>query len=137
MTYEWLITVPADTSEANPTTEQKAIHTGVITKCKIFMPKGCHGYVKASICYRQTQLLPFNSKGGVQCNGYEVEAEPYFKIIDPQPKLTLRCWSPDSDYEHDVTFRVTILPEWIASLLPLGKLLSKVMEKIFGWKDNT
>lgn len=132
MLYEWHITVTADTEEASPIEEKVSIHTGVITRIEVFMPPGCHGMVYASVSYRQTALMPFNSKGGVATDGIPVTGSYHHEINDPQPKLTVRGWSPNTGFDHVVTIRVTILPKIVASMIPLMNTILGFLEKMMG-----
>ena len=130
MLYIWHVTIPADTAQKSKIEEKKGVRNGIVIKIDVKFPPGCQGLVYATVSHRLTQLMPFNVTGAARGDDETVSGTVYWELKEPKPELILRGWSPDTSYEHRITFRVTILPKSLASMLPVIELLTKFLQRI-------
>ena len=130
MLYIWHLTVTAGTEEKAPAEEKVTTRSGVITKLEIKFARGCHGLVYATISDSLTQLLPFNAKGGAAADDETVGGAYFWELLKSKPELILRAWSPDATYDHKITFRVNILPQKVATMIPVIDLLTRLLRRM-------
>lgn len=98
------------------------------------MPPGCRGFVYATVSHRLTQLCPFNSDGQIRTNAETVMSRYYWELKEPQPELILKGWAPSAAFDHVVAVRVEILPQRVASMIPVVELLTRLLSRmgVFG-----
>lgn len=131
MGYAWLITIPADTSEEDPVTEELKLHPGVVTRIGCKFPAGCCNLVKVRLTRGGVfPVFPLSTGEWVTGDDEEVSFPYHYDLTDRPFALKFKGCSPDTSYQHKVTVRITVLPRLVASLMPLYLLLEKVVNKL-------
>lgn len=111
MRYVYELTVPADTAKADPAESEALLVTGTIKQIEIAFPPGCAGEVKVVMLDRILQISPANSEMYHAWDDYTERFSMDYPLDDPGPKITLRGWSPDTVYDHKITFRFDVVPK--------------------------
>jgi len=132
MFYAWDITVSAGTLEASPKRERLVISKGVITRIEVKFAPGCHGLVKVRIFHHGSQLVPLTKDSWLTGDDEPIVSEQYFEVDTPKYDLQFVGASPNCDYDHTITVRVTVLPPAVASILSVVKVLEKMYNRLFG-----
>jgi len=128
--WAWDIRIPASTSESAPITQILKLSHGVITRIDLKFPAGCHGYAKVRINRWEFQLVPLNRNEWCTGDDETIPTELYYELTEEPYQLKFIGCSPDADYDHTITVRVSIVPRWAASLIPLVELLTKAFKKL-------
>jgi len=128
----WDITITANTLDKSPKEQTLKLTKGVIVKCDVKFPAGCHGLVKVRLFYHTFQLIPLTKGEYITGDDETVPTETYFELAASPYALTFEGSSPDTTYNHTVTIRVTVVPKAIASIYPLVEWLNNFAKRIFG-----
>jgi hypothetical protein len=131
MLFAWDITVATGTAEASPKSEILKCTAGIITRIELKFPAGCHGLVKVKILRSEFRIVPLSDFGWITGDDETVGSNMYFSLQDIPTELKFVACSPGTTCPHTITVRVTILPEKVASQLPLMDRLGKIL-KYFG-----
>lgn len=102
MWYRGSITIPADTSQAAFVSEDVEVCPGVITKFYRLFPPGCAGQVALQVFWCTRQVFPATPGQYYLGDGSEILGEASIALDEPEYVLTLRGWSPGTDYDHVV-----------------------------------
>ena len=114
------VTIPANTTEAEPKLQTLQISRGVVHQLEVNFPAGCRGYVYLALYHHDKLVWPSNLKAAFRGEGYTIPIKEYFKVSEPPYTLVAYGWSPGSTYDHTITVRVGVLKE--IDLEPLVKL---------------
>lgn len=128
----WDITITANTLDASPKEQALKLTKGVIVRCDIKFPAGCHRMVKIRLLHQTFQLIPLNRGEYITGDDETVPTEPYFELASSPYSLKFEGSSPGTTYAHTITVRVTIVPKAIASMYPLVEWLENFAKRIFG-----
>jgi len=128
--FAWDIKITKNTAETSPKTQHLRLTRGIITQIAVKFPAGCHGLVKVRLFHQEFQLLPLNPDEWLTGDDETVIATYYYKLQEPPIGLKFHGASPGTSYDHTVTVRVTVLPEKVASMLPLVEMLTKLFRRI-------
>lgn len=128
----WDITVTANTLDKTPIEQTLKLTKGVIVRCDVKYPAGCHGLVKARLFYHTFQLIPLNKGEYITGDDETVPTETYFELAAAPYSLKFEGSSPGTTYDHVITVRITIVPKAIASIYPLVEWLENFAKRIFG-----
>jgi len=126
------IVVDANTLEASPKEEKIALSKGVITSIEVKYAAGCHGYVKVRLFYHEGQLIPLSREEWLIGDDEAIPTDTYFEMTSTPYELKFVGISPDSEYAHTVTVRVTVLPKAVASVLEIVRVLERIYNRLFG-----
>jgi len=132
MFFAFDITINANTLEASPKTEELTLSKGVITRIEVKFAAGCHGYVKVRLFYHEGQLIPLSREEWLIGDDEAIPTDTYFEMTSTPYELKFVGISPDSDYAHTVTIRVTVLPKIVASALEVVRVLERIYNRLFG-----
>jgi hypothetical protein len=131
MGYAWDITIPADTEDTEPVKRTLELQSGIITRIGCKFPAGCHGMVKIRITRGGVQnVFPLATDGYITGDDEEAFQTYYFPFEDLKHELYFEGWSPGTTYSHTVTVRITVLPRYVASFLPMMELLTKLLQRM-------
>jgi hypothetical protein len=130
MFYAWDITIPKNTLETDPTIEILKLTKGVLTKVDLKFPSGCHGMVKVRIFRSEFQLIPLSHGEWVTGDGESIPTECYYELEETPVQLKFVGCSPDTDYDHTISVRVTVLPKAVATVMPLIEVLTSFLKRI-------
>jgi len=106
MLYTKTLTVPKNTSTVAPKEATIVVKHPVITKLGVNFPSGCTGMVSVAVFYGKLQIWP--SKKGEWVSGDDVTIwdELFFELPEKETTLTLKGYSPNTSYDHDITFYI-------------------------------
>jgi len=136
MLYTKTLAIPANTPSDSPVETTIMVKHPVITRLGVHFPLGCVGMVKGAVFYGVLQIWP--SKEGEWLKGDDVTIwdEPFFELPEKETTLILKGCSPNTSYDHNVTFYIIALPRvialWMVALSSLVKLLETFFTKLVG-----
>lgn len=132
MLFTWDITVPANTLYSAPITETLKLSAGVITNIGIKFPAGCHGMVGVRLKLTEGQIFPIPRGEWVTGDDEEAESEYHIEFGREMQEVEFEAISPDTDYKHVITVRITVLPSYIAApYAALGDFI-RIMKRLMG-----
>ena len=110
MLYQATITIPKNTTAANPVEQTLVIAKGIITK---FMVRPCAGHVGKAhlvILSHELQIAPSTKNMDLHGDASPIDWEDYYECYQPPFELKLRGWNDSVDYPHSFDVYVSILP---------------------------
>lgn len=110
MLYWYTKSVTADKSESEANDEIFNIDTGVITQWIIIIPAGSVGLLHFQVRYRNVQLMPRNREGNIKGNKILLNIPDSYVIPPTNPVLRIRSWNTDTQFPHEFTVGVNVLP---------------------------
>ena len=128
MFHKWGVTIPKGRTKAQPYEQELTLTKGIIHRVEIGFPAGCRGYVYFVLDHREHQLLPTNPDEAFNGEGYTIVIKEHFPLTAEPYTLIARGWAPDAVWNHTITVRIGILPEWV--LVPL-KGVAAMFKKFF------
>jgi len=132
--YHADVTVPANTPQSSPVTQDLEIDDEVITKIEVLFPLGCNGLVYVAIFYGPYQLWPRPDGAWEHSGGETVSSRMYWEVPERPCKLTIKAWSQDDTYDHTIQVRIEALPKKIAAPHTIfDKLVSLLRRILVGW----
>lgn len=134
MFYDKVLTIPANTLAASPEELELQLTHGVITHVEVEFPPGCHGMVYVYVRRGSHQVWPTNPDSQFASDGRAIVWDDYYELFDDPYVLTVGGYSPDTSYDHEITFRFEVTPQEIAErskvqeglLHNIGRLLGLV-----------
>ena len=130
MFFCWDITIPADTREEEPLIDYLELPKGVITHVDMKFPAGCHGMVKARLFKEALQLVPLSEDEWVTGDDESVPTDTYAELAEYPFKLKYKLCSPDTVYDHTITIRIQVQPEYAVGTVSLTKMLRTALAKL-------
>lgn len=131
MFYRYGVTIPKGKTKAEPYQKELTLTKGIIHRVEIGFPGGCRGYVYLVLDHREHQLLPTNPDEAFNGERYTIVIKEHFPLTSEPYTLIARGWAPDAAYDHTITVRIGILPEWIlVPLVGLGNLFKKFFKLV-------
>ena len=115
MFYEYTLTIPAGTPKATAIELDALVEPGILTRCEVDFPPGCHRLVHISIVEGKFQLFPRNPEEDMKADGYVIPIPTYIPLRRGHNQLKLRGWSPLTIYSHNIVVRLIVEPVEIAS----------------------
>jgi len=129
------VTVPANTSQTDPKEETVKIEEEVIVSIECHFPPGCRGMVYTACYYGEEQLFPRPYGSYLHGDGETIKWSEYYELPESPCILTVRGWSPGTNYDHTVTWRINALPRkyafWWVNVSKLLSFISRVFT-VFG-----
>ena len=129
------LTVPKDTSQTNPEEETVKIEEEVIVSIECHFPPGCRGMVYTACYYGEEQLFPRPYGSYLHGDGETIRWSEYYELPHTPCVLTIRGWSPGTNYDHTITWRINALPRkyafWWVNISRLLSFISRVFT-VFG-----
>ncbi|GAI65891.1 unnamed protein product [marine sediment metagenome] len=110
MLFETSITIPKNTTQADPEIEVLKIAHGIITKVMVRPRPGHAALAHCVILHHEHQIAP--STEGMDFHGdtFPIDWEEYYESYQPPYELKLKGWNDDDTYEHTFDVFVAILP---------------------------
>jgi len=132
--FTWDIEVPANTPNSAPVSDTLKLSAGVITHIGIKFPAGCHGMVGVRLKIQEAQILPVPRGEWVTGDDETCESDYHIEFTKERQEMEFEGISPDTDYDHTITVRITMLPALVA--YPYGILADfvKVFKRLIGVK---
>ena len=125
MFYCFLLTVPAETTEANPAELVMRLTAGTVYRVSVGFPLGCVGLVHVAIDRFKHQVWPSNPGASFAWDDYNVDFAEEYELREAPCTLVLRAWNEDDSFAHTVTCRIGVRA-------PLRAVLGKVARKLWG-----
>lgn len=110
MFYEFRLTIPANTSRAEPAEDVVEVSPGRVVAVEIQFPPGCAALAHVAVLQELHQLWPTNPDGDIAADGASISFQEDHLLDQPPFQLTLRGWNEDDTYPHTITFRFNVLP---------------------------
>lgn len=130
MFFCWDITIEADTSEDDSDVYWLELPKGIITHVDVKFPAGCHGMVRVRLFQEALQLIPLSEDEWVTGDDESVPTDTYAELLDFPYKLKIQLCSPDTDYDHTITVRVNVQPEYAAGISSLTRMFKSFLDKL-------
>jgi len=133
MLFEYPLTVPADTPEAEPEPLECPLAAGTVTRVDVQFPAGCSGMVHVSIWRSDHQVWPVNLDGDIAGEDAIVSWPESYDLDDDPFGFEVRGWSPGTTYDHVITFRFALLSlEEVQSARGLAGLIRRLANLLLG-----
>ena len=132
MFYEYTLNIPADTKEAEPYEVEALVEPGILTRCEVDFPPGCHRMVHVVIIQSKFQLFPRNPEETLKADGYVIPIVTRYNITRGHNLLKLKGWSPSTVYSHKIAVRLTVEPEEADKLLQVMTDFVNIIKKLIG-----
>jgi len=104
------VTVPKNTTEADPVVEILKIAHGIITWVSVLFPPGCARLAHCVILHHEHQIAPSTENMDLSGDTFPIVWEEYYESYQPPYELKIKAWNEDDTYPHTITIRVAILP---------------------------
>ena len=118
--YEKHITVPANTTEADPEVEEFTVKHGVIHWVRFSFPAGCQELTRVRLYRNETQTIPTDLNDYVAADNADFSFAERIRVGSGWNKLKIKAWNVDTTYDHTVTIALDVL-----SLRELDPLLGR------------
>lgn len=123
MLFQASITIPADTSQASPTTETLMIAHGIITKLMVRPRPGHAALAHLVILHHEHQIAPSTEGMDIHGDTAPIDWEEYYESYQAPYELKLKGWNDDDTYEHTFDVFVAVLPRSATIARALGTTL--------------
>ena len=126
-------TVPAGTTAAAPVERELAVAHGIIHLAEVVFLDGPEDEVHVTLSRGLHQFAPSHPDGSVVGNAEAVPASLFEPIVEPPYFIIIRAWSPQADYDHEITVRINmLLREELLPANPERGLLQRIGKLLFG-----
>jgi len=126
MLYSWDITVPANTTVADPVRQDLKLGYGVVSQVTVLFPPGCARLVHLRIFRGANQIWPSTSDQDLSGDTFPIEWPEYYELVNHPFVVVARLWNEDDTYEHTVTIRIAVLPRKAVVAYALADALSRL-----------
>ena len=110
MLFQADITIPKNTTEANPTIAMLDIRKGIITKIMVRPRPGHAALAHLVILHHEHQIAPSTENMDLHGDAPSIDWEEYYESYQPPYELKLKGWNEDDTYPHTFDVMVAILP---------------------------
>ena len=129
MHFDFDITVPANTLADAPLETEVELTVGIITRVEIDFHPGAAGLVHVQVWRRLHQVWPTNPGASFHADGRVIPWDEYYDLTETPYMFTIKSWSLDDTYPHEVIVSFAELEADIAipknEALPILKRLSR------------
>jgi hypothetical protein len=125
------VTVPANTPSGNPVEVELEVEGDVVTRVSCHFPPGCRGFVHTSVWIGHIQVFPRPFPRTLHGDGETITWDEFFELPESPCKLTIKAWSPRTNYSHTITWRITVLPRYVATWWYVIGELIRFLAKLF------
>ena len=112
--YDFPVTTPANTTEANPTRTELLLDVGVIDQVEVAFPPGPQGLLHVRILRGASVLWPRNGGEGYAWDDDTLRFNPLYVLEEAPLALEAVSWNDDDTYDHQVTLRFNVVPAEVA-----------------------
>jgi len=110
MLFQASITIPKNTTKANPTTAYLKIAHGIITKFMVRPRPGHASLAHLVILHHEHQIAPSTENMDLHGDAFPLDWEEYYEMYHEPYELKLNGWNDDDTYPHTFDVYVAILP---------------------------
>lgn len=114
MFYDFEVTIPAGTLEADPVEVEMKLTNGVIHTIRVDFPPGPRGEVRLAIFQGSLQRYPFNRGGSFRADNTYINFEDFLDFQSSPYILTAKGWSPTAAYDHTLHIQIGLIESKIA-----------------------
>jgi len=129
MFYEFHITLPANTPEADPVALAAPLAHGIIVHVEVEFPPGCYGLAGVRVIEREHQIYPTNDDEWFISDAYVIHFTDVHYLYSPPFSLRLEGFNQDDTYQHRITLRFQLIH-------PEETLAKKISDIFFGLESN-
>jgi len=110
MLFEASITIPKNTTQADPTEATLKIAHGIITKIMVRPRPGHTALAHCVILHHEHQIAPSTEMMELHGDTFPIDWEEYYESYQPPYELKIKGWNDDDTYPHTFDVYVAILP---------------------------
>ncbi len=110
MLFEASITIPKNTTQADPEETILKIAHGIITKIMVRPRPGHAALAHLVILHHEHQIAPSTEGMSLFGDASPIDWEEYYESYQPPYELKLKGWNDDDSYPHTFDVFVAILP---------------------------
>lgn len=110
MIFAKSFTVTTEHTESAPLADTIKLAHGIITRVRVWMPRGCHGLVYCKLKHHDKSIFPSVEDMFLMTDGEPLEWDEYYEFYQPPYELKFVGWSHGTIYEHVVTIFIVVLP---------------------------
>lgn len=122
MFFDFMLTIPALTTEAAPVTQILKLTAGVIHRMEVSFPKGTRARVHCTLSYHEHQFIPTNPGGSLAWDGHTILVDEYYPLDKAPFEVKFRGWSDADTYAYDLAVRIGVLRKEV--LLPSAGIMA-------------
>lgn len=129
MRYTASVTIPANTTEAEPHEEHLSLCFGTISQVFVLFPPGHAGLTHLQIFYQTRQLFPTTPGEAFTGDDTQYAFSERWPILEVPHELLLRAWNEDTEHAHTIIVELSVLaPEM---LIPVAVQSPQLPEGMF------
>jgi len=132
MLFQGAITIPCNTTSADPTIVILKIANGIITKFMVRPRAGHAGLAHLIILYHETQIAPSTENMDFHGDKDPLDWEDFYESYQPPYELKLIGWNEDDTYSHTFDVYVAILPRKAILSLAVTDAIRKAFLSLVG-----
>lgn len=110
MLFQAKFTIPKNTTEQDPKTQDLKIAHGIITEFKVRPRPGHAGLAHVVILYHEHQIVPSTQGMSLYGDSWPIDWGDYYECYQPPYVLKLKGWNDDDTFSHTFDIFVAILP---------------------------
>ncbi len=110
MLFEASITIPKETTAADPEIVILKIASGIITKIMVRPRPGHAALAHLIILHHEHQIAPSTENMDFSGDTFPIDWEEYYESYQPPYELKLKGWNNDDTYPHTFDVFVAVLP---------------------------
>ncbi|MBA7685443.1 hypothetical protein ES703_93868 [subsurface metagenome] len=110
MLFQASITIPLNTTLADPEVAILRIAHGIITKIMVRPRPGHNALAHLVILHHEHQIAPSTENMDIHGDAHPIDWEEYYESYQPPYELKLKGWNEDDTYPHTFDVYVAILP---------------------------
>jgi hypothetical protein len=111
MRFVYDLTIPKDTAKVSPTVSKVALVKGQLIGVEVAFPPGPATLVHVVIEDGSFQIVPVNRDADLSWDDYTMAFPMRYSLTETGHELRLVGWSPDTTFDHKITFRFDVEPE--------------------------
>jgi len=109
MRYSASVTIPAETTEAEPHEEYLDICFGTISQVFVLFPPGHAGLTHLQIFYQTRQIFPSTPGEAFVGDDTQYEFSERWPISEAPHGVLLRAWNEDTEHPHTIIVELSVL----------------------------
>ena len=110
MLFSTSITIPKNTTAADPTIRMLGIAHGVISKIMVRPRPGHAALAHCIILHHEHLIAPSTENMDFSGDTFPIDWEEYYESYQPPYELKIKGWNEDDTYPHTFDIFVAILP---------------------------
>lgn len=126
MLFQASITIPANATQASPTTEILKIAHGIITKIMVRPRPGHAATAHLVILHHEHQIAPSTEGMTLKGDAFPIDWEEYYESYQPPYELKLKGWADGASYPHTFDVFVAVLPRSATIAGAIGSALKNM-----------